>query len=329
MTAFLVAIDWGTTHFRLRLVDADRSDMVAEVATDEGTASLANARTMPERGKAFREVVQRALDALGDALRQCAKPPPVLVSGMASSSIGWQELPYGDVPWSLDGRDMITRELDPVRSQAGTHRVILLSGVRTRDDVLRGEETQLLGLFQLPRFGPLSQRCVVVLPGTHSKHLHVADGALADFRTFMTGELFDIMSCQSILRHSVGAVESNALGPNSKDAFLAGVRIAAELPLASALFRVRTNQLLHGSSSEESRSRLSGILIGGELGSLYGALGENVPIVLCATQPLVVAYRWAAVELGLGDRLQEVPKADFERLSALGQACVARRLSVL
>jgi len=252
---------------------------------------------------------------------------PIVISGMASSSIGWQELPYAQTPWRLDGSNAVARELTPLEWSGGRHRVLLLSGLRTATDVMRGEETQLLGLFQMEGMRPLTGRCTVVLPGTHSKHVYVKQGSIVDFRTYLTGELFEVLGRHSILRHSV-ASDADATSHKSKS-FVEGVELARQVPLSAALFRVRTRQILEGRKPADNRAFMSGILIGGELAELSRAAHMSQPIVLCAAGSLAEAYRGAASVLELTDRLIQVSDAEAERIAALGQACVTRRLGLL
>ena len=64
---------------------------------------------------------------------------------------------------------------------------------------MRGEETQIAGvLCQQKAFSG-----VLCLPGTHSKLALSEKGQVLSFRTFMTGEIFSLLSKQSVLRHSV------------------------------------------------------------------------------------------------------------------------------
>ena len=70
---------------------------------------------------------------------------------------------------------------------------------RDRPDVMRGEETQLAGIASLH-----GADLLVCMPGTHCKWVRIADGAVAEFQTWMTGELFSVLSAHSILRHALG-----------------------------------------------------------------------------------------------------------------------------
>jgi 2-dehydro-3-deoxygalactonokinase len=291
-----VACDWGTTAFRLRLVDGR---VRRELKSDEGTAKLAAAGG--DRPSAFRAVLEAGLKKL-------KAPPsaPVVISGMASSTIGWKELPYAKVPFALDGRDAVVEKIAP--------RVYLVSGLRTGTEVLRGEETEAIGLVSLlGRDMPFE--AVFVLPGTHSKHLDVNPGGIADFRTFMTGELFDVLSRQSVLRHS-----TDPAAPLDRAAFLEGVEESTKRPITGALFRVRTRHVLEKKSVPSNTSFLSGLLIGTEMGTLRGS---DVAIVLAAGKALRASYTAAAEALGLGPRLRAV---DSDGLSVLGQTVMLRKI---
>src|SRR6185295_12638523 len=149
-----VGCDWGTSNFRLRLVDGK---VRRELKTDEGTAKLAAAGG--DRAAAFKATLAAGLEKL-----KAPKNIPVVISGMASSSIGWKELPYAKAPFALDGRTAVWEKVEP--------HVYLISGLRTDTEILRGEETEAVGLVaSLGRDMPFE--AVLVLPGTHSKHLDV------------------------------------------------------------------------------------------------------------------------------------------------------------
>lgn len=303
-----LSCDWGTTRFRLRVADGFR--LGPGITSDEGAAALA-ARSKPEdRPAAFRDALARGIRVLcrRTGLRENL---PVVISGMAGSSIGWKELPYARLPFRLDGRDTVWEEVAP--------RVFLVSGLRDREDVLRGEETQALGAAALDGSWADGE-AVLVLPGTHSKHLRVRRRRVLGFRTFMTGELFDVVGRASVLRHSVD-VEA----PWRKRDFGEGVRRGAREPLSVALFRVRARQLLRGTGSGANAWFLSGVLVGAEMAALSEA-GRHVRIIVAAEGRLGTAYRAAAEALGLSRRLTVLPPPRAARLTAAGQAVLFERI---
>ncbi len=318
MPSIFVNCDWGTSRFRLRAIHATPWQLLSEYRSDDGTASIAAHHPATERPRAFEAILAAGLTPLAAEPGQTLAGAPILVSGMASSSIGWRELPYATLPQPINGAGLVWRELPPVRSVLGEHRVLLISGIRGDADILRGEETELIGIFASPGFTSLTADCLVIKPGTHSKHLRVRDGHLVDFQTYMTGELFAVLSEHSVLQHSVGEVAASSGDPAFEADFLTGVETGCRFALAAALFRVRTRQVLDSLPASANRAFLSGVLIGAELSGVRHTKG--VPIVLAATEPMATSYRRALEHLGLGNRLNAIPSEQVELLSARGQA---------
>jgi len=131
---------------------------------------------------------------------------------MIGSRQGWVEAPYVDCPASLTALSDHLVEV-PLGSLA------IVPGVATRDaaglpDVMRGEETQLLGAVGADESGVLA-----VLPGTHSKWARVEHGRIVDFTTFMTGELYAVLIDHSML----GRIAGHEPGRLSREAFSQGV----------------------------------------------------------------------------------------------------------
>jgi 2-dehydro-3-deoxygalactonokinase len=325
MPLAIVNCDWGTSRLRLRTVRLDRWQVTAEFRSLDGVASLAESYAPADRPRAYRSLLLEGLRPLITDQPELLAAAPILISGMASSSIGWHELPYAGVPLPVDGSGLTWHDLEPLESTLGLHRVVLVSGACSDVDVMRGEETELVGLFTLPQAQGLADSTLVIKPGTHSKHLLVRDGRLVSFQTFMTGELFDVLARHSILQHSVSKPDAeHAVADDA--ALRAGVRATSALPLGAALFRVRTRQLLDHALPGENREFLSGVLLGAELGYLT-ASHDQTPLVLCASMPLFVPYRAALEELGLAGRLTLISPEETELLSARGQAAVWSRIA--
>lgn len=294
----IISCDWGTSSCRVRLIDAaggvlssfEGGSGIAAVFADWQQSGLATSA----RVGFYQAVLQAAISRLGVDLRGV----PVVLSGMASSSIGMMELPYHPLPFLVSGEDLRPFELPA--SAAFPHTLLLVPGVRSSDDVMRGEETQLIGC------GVSLGLCI--FPGTHSKHIVVDVGYAVAFSTFMTGEFFGLLSRQSILSASV------AVGDGSDEAFLAGVDAAGDSGLLHSAFSVRTNQLFGKFSASDNYQYLSGLLIGEELKGL-----AHQPVVLVAVPPLREAYALALQRLGF----MEVSEIDADKAVVDGH----RRLS--
>ncbi|MEM6740273.1 MAG: 2-dehydro-3-deoxygalactonokinase [Pseudomonadota bacterium] len=288
-----IGVDWGTSHLRAWLVDPEGA-LLGVHGSDAGMGTL--------RRDQFEGAL---LDLIGDVL-----PPrgavPVLCCGMAGSRQGWAEAAYLAVPCAPPNAGQATRVItaDPRLD------VRLLPGLKQGKpaDVMRGEETQIAGVLASdPGFGG-----VICLPGTHSKWAEVSAGEVISFRTFMTGELFALLSKASILRHTIGAAGWDA------DAFEAALSDGLSHParLGADLFTLRAEALLEGLAPEAARARLSGLLIGMELAAARPYwLGQAVTIV--GESGLAQAYAAALTAQGAAPRLLE---AEAVTLAGLARA---------
>ena len=218
---------------------------------------------------------------------------PILCCGMVGAKQGWMEAPYATVPYNL------MQESDSVKVICTDNRldVRILGGLKQNDpaDVMRGEETQIRGF--LSNFSNFDG--IICLPGTHTKWVQVSAGEVISFRTFMSGELFALMSEYSVLKHSV-----NSDGWNDQE-FNSAVSESISNPqkLFSDFFKLRADDLLNKVEKSVLRSKLSGYIIGTELaGAKPYWLGQN--IVILAKYDLSKVYK-AALE-GQGVFAQEV-----------------------
>ena len=224
--------------------------MLDERVSDDGMAQL--------QGDGFSSALSAICTDWPDA--------PVVACGMVGARQGWMEAPYDMAPCAPPG---VARAVRP----AGT-RVAILPGVAQASpaDVMRGEETQIAGLLAArPQFDG-----VVCLPGTHTKWVHVSAGEIVSFQTFMSGEIFALLAGQSVLRHSVAETGWNA------DAFETALGDALSRPAAVSahLFSLRAQSLLGPSDGAAARARLSGLLIGLELGATRPYwLGQEVVVI--------------------------------------------------
>ena len=261
-----IAVDWGTTHLRLWLMTAD-GQALQRIDSNKGMAGL--------RPDHFEPVL---IDALRDHLEP-GVTLPVVICGMAGSRQGWAEARYVSVPCKPPGIDQATH----VPTRDARIDVHILPGIKQDKpaDVMRGEETQIAGVMQIdPDFDG-----IVCLPGTHCKWAHISAGEVVSFRTFLTGEMFALLSKQSVLRHSVADDGWDG------DAFTDALDQAMSRPAAVAaeLFSLRAEALLTDLDPVTARSRLSGLLIGIELAAAKPYwLGQDVRIA--GAEKIATAY---------------------------------------
>jgi 2-dehydro-3-deoxygalactonokinase len=220
----------------------------------------------------FAGVIASAIDAIEDKINSSVDGIPVILSGMASSTLGMIDLPYKEMPFKTDGSDLKVEKVKA--SKDFEHDVFVISGVCSGVDVMRGEETQLVGSVE----GDLSAETVYIFPGTHSKHIKVKDGVARDFRTYMTGEIFSLLARNSTLSQSIADANHGALQLNAEN-FIEGVKDGADSNLLHHLFRVRSRFLLQKKAPSENRDYLSGLLIGNEVNELSQQKVEKIVIV--------------------------------------------------
>ena len=257
----LIAVDWGTSNLRAWRLDA-QGVIVDQRRSDQGLLHVSTAGG-PE---AFAQVLR---DVVGPWLGPHSQ---VLMAGMVGSRQGWVEAPYAATP---AGTAELAAALVAVPFDVPCR---LVPGVATRamgapaggastgaPDVMRGEETQLAGLPEGAEDTGLS-----ILPGTHSKWVWREHGRIVWFRTFMTGELFDLLVHHSILGRSMqGDTHDDA-------AFEQGLAAARQGGgLLEKFFAVRSRWLFGELSAQAQRSCLSGLLIGTECADGLAAVARE------------------------------------------------------
>jgi len=277
--ARLIALDWGTSSLRAYRLGAAGALLQAR-QRPWGILHL------PEGG------FPAALQGIAGDWIAAAPTLPLLASGMVGSAQGWAPVPYVDTP---SDAATLAAGLHPIDSGLGGH-LYVVPGVRhrgERPDVMRGEETQIVGaLAALPA---LAARSRLLLPGTHSKWVEVQTGRITAFRTYMSGELYAVLKEHSIL----GRPARETVAASDDTAFDRGVTAAqgAE-PLAALLFSARTLVLDGRLPAAHSLDYLSGLLIGDELRCALREHNHGVPMALIGEPALGARYRRALAVFG-------------------------------
>lgn len=274
MTPDWIAVDWGTSNLRAWAMGS--AGILATAQSEAGMSKLA-------RG-AFEAAL---LDLIAPWLGAGGRVTPVVACGMVGSRQGWHEAPYRAVPCTP--LDIAAMTPVPVADSRITLRIAPGLKQLRPADVMRGEETQIAGaLAVLPAFDG-----VFCLPGTHSKWAHISAGEVVSFQTFMTGELFALLSGHSVLRHSMPGEGWDDAG------FDQGLDEGCSHPqtLSSGLFTLRAQSLIAGLSPGAARARLSGLLIGAELAAAR-PYWQHRPIALIGAATLSAIYARALSRLG-------------------------------
>ena len=247
-----IGVDWGTSNMRAFIFGPDNEE-VAILHSDKGMGSL-----QPEQ---FEPIL---VELIEPHLKDVVSPISVICCGMVGAKQGWVEASYANVPCephSVSSTLAVTSEDQRIEVQ-------ILAGLcqNSPADVMRGEETQIAGfLLDNPEFDG-----TICLPGTHTKWVQMSAGEIVSFRTFMSGELFALLSQNSVLKHSVEGGEAadedfrddaaNWCETSFANAF--DDALTSPQNFAAKLFNIRAEGLLNGLTPHEARGRLSGLILG-------------------------------------------------------------------
>jgi 2-dehydro-3-deoxygalactonokinase len=266
----LIGVDWGTSSLRAFLIDTD-GQVIDDVSSPEGIMQVS--------GKTFEAVLDRLI---GPWRRQANFP--ILASGMITSRNGWVETPYAAMPL---GADDLARALVPYDIASG-YRVHFVTGALIEHaggpDVMRGEETQIIGASALGL-----NDGTFVLPGTHSKWVQVTDGQIVDFSTYMTGEIFAALKGHTILGTLMEGDDFN------EEAFEMGVAAGLDTKanLLNNLFHVRTLPLMDKIPKIATADYMSGMLVGTEVAAATRNIEDIGTITIVGRNDLSERYESA------------------------------------
>lgn len=263
-----IAVDWGSTQLRGWLI---RNGQCVETKQLPMGITRLNGRSPAD---VFAEHL---------APWRGAQVLPVLMAGMIGSDAGWQAVPYLDCPTAIDapGRQLC----------AVAEGVWIIPGLKIEQDgdfnVMRGEETQLLGAWQL-----MPAECYV-MPGTHCKWVQVQNGVVRQFATAMTGELHHLL-----LNHSLLGQQLPAQFPDEAS-FALGIEKGLNQPaLLSGLFSARAARVLGALAATSVSDYLSGLLIGAEVAT-FSERYRASRVVLVGEHSLNARYQQAMAARGL------------------------------
>lgn len=295
-----IGIDWGTTNLRAFAIN-ENEEIVGEGASDQGM------------GKLLPNEFEAALISLISPWLSSDKQVPVFACGMVGARQGWREAKYRRVPCKAVTDEDLT--IIPTRDKRIKVHVLAGLSQACPADIMRGEETQIAGFLSKSKKSFDS----ICLPGTHSKWVSVSKDQIIEFTTYMTGEMFDLLSSKSVIRHSVNTEEwINA-------AFLEAANNATRQPekVIESQFGLRAASLLNGTTPGVCRARLSGMLIGQELG-MAKRYWDGKSVALIGSHSTVPLYRQALNAQGCNVEIVDTRAATLAGLSLVAMETIGK-----
>ncbi|MBR6767449.1 MAG: 2-dehydro-3-deoxygalactonokinase [Clostridia bacterium] len=286
-------VDCGTTNLRVMLLDGENN----VVCTVRGEGGVKHTAIDGHNGKLrgmLRDCIQKALDQAGCRMEQIAE---CIAYGMITSNMGLLEIPHLAAPASKEDlrrgmREAVFEDIAPfpirfipgVRNFTGSVSLGNFSGM----DMMRGEETEAIGLFELLK---PKEDCVFVLPGSHNKFVMMdKNGSIQGCMTSISGELLDVITHGTILADSVGRSFVSAEAYDREMA-AAGALECAKSGIGRAAFGGRILQTLGAMEKEKIQSYLLGAVIATDVQALRAFSGgqEKKRIFVAGKAPLQTA----------------------------------------
>jgi len=290
----LLGIDWGTSNRRAYVLNA-QGELVRQVDDDAGILNV---------NGDFEGSLKTLLQTLD------IEQADVVMSGMVGSRNGWRQVPYLSTDRPLSSLGEALTEVDTLLEGV---RCRIVPGYRLIDehglpDVMRGEEAQVLGALQQ---GAASGW--FLLPGTHSKWVHVEEGKITHLITFMTGELYALMSQHGTLAKVMDVHQS------VPEAFAAGLKAARHGGFTHMAFSCRALVVTDMMPAEHTSSFLSGLLIGAELHEIKRKAGDGIAgqVQVIGSPALSARYLNALELLGISARAWDADQVYLAALRAL------------
>ncbi len=272
-----IGVDWGTSNFRAYLLSAD-GKIHNQKSGDKGLKDL--------KKEEFEDYL---LSHISPWLKDSHKP--VILCGMVGSQMGWHEVPYIDVENIMTELPKATYKI-PTKAQA--LEAYIISGACQKSpkpmDVMRGEETQIYGFLKQNR----EFSGYIILPGTHSKWVEVKEGEIASFKTFMTGEFYQIIKQYSLLSSMI--IDEDFAEKDFQKGLVQSMK--GDTSLTNDLFSLRATALLAPKNKYSVSSYLSGLLIGLEFARLKDK-SVKANIVIIGSPSLMEIYEKACLALGI------------------------------
>ncbi|MBL4786616.1 MAG: 2-dehydro-3-deoxygalactonokinase [Cohaesibacteraceae bacterium] len=244
-----IVVDWGRQDLRVWALNESQEVLFMKHSLD-GSSTLSTDEYEP-----------LLMKIIGRWLPPTVKQPlQIWISGTAGCKNGWQDAGYAKMPVRLDALPSRAVAVEVSDPRIEVH---ILPGLcqysHHTPDVMRGEETLLLGLWDIEAI----YSGLVLMPGEiNNKWIELHDGRAMLSRTHVTHELFEAICQHTSLRQSVDVDVVD-----DQDGFEEGLKAARDTESAalSNLYNIRARSLLYDVSTAWSTAYLRGLLIGSEI----------------------------------------------------------------
>ena len=278
----IILVDWGTTNLRAYLFNIKKNKVTKFYHSKYGITKIIFKND-------YLKILERILTKFNVDI-----DTPIFLAGMVGSKNGLIEIPYTKTPASIKHIS-----LNIIFKKMRNMKLFFIPGLSCQNrklfDVIRGEETIAIGAINIIK----DKNFFICCPGTHSKWINIKNNQIKLFETYLTGDLFSSISKSTILSKSLTKSEKF-----SKKFFLLGLEEIKKKSLSYMLFKVRTLNLFNQSNLTESKSFLSGLIIGEEIKNISKTIKRDKVYLISEEKLLkfyLIALKFYKIKYGVVD----------------------------
>jgi len=262
--ATYITIDGGTTNTRISLVE--------DLKVIDTLKFGVGARAGIDDKKILENTVKNGIiEILKNNKKTETDITRILASGMITSEFGLCQLDHITAPAGI--KELNEKMHEVILENISKIPFVFIRGVKTAcsvlsdADMMRGEETELMGISQ-------GGEGTYILPGSHSKIIRTdKDGRILTFSTMLTGEMAASLSANTILKDAVDFKNTKT----DEEYLLKGYEYCSEKGINEALFKVRILKNIFKENADRVYSFFMGIILCNEINFV---LKENPPKIV-------------------------------------------------
>lgn len=245
-----ITIDGGTTNTRISLCSGFR--VIETLAFNVGAKKSIDNKAI------LKDTIKNGIAEILKKNDYCENDiDVVLVCGMLTCEFGLLELEHICAPVGM--AELHNNIYKCNMKEICDIPFAFIRGVKTEcttienSDMMRGEETELMGVF--------SGDGVYLFPGSHTKIILTDNGKIVESKTMLTGEMISAIAKDTILSDAVKLHDFEIV----KEDLFSGFEYADKLGMSEALFKVRILKNIFHKTDRELYSFFMGVMVYNEV----------------------------------------------------------------
>lgn len=286
---FTITIDAGTTNTRVKLW---KGNVVIDQVSD--SVGVRDTAITGSKEKLSQVVKQCLFSVLNKHKITNYDDVIIVASGMITSNVGLCEIPHLVAP--VNRLQLAKGMVRKVLPEIIDHPIWFIPGVKNdvvnididnceMMDVMRGEEVEVFGVLSLLNLqGP----ALIILPGSHSKFVHISQcNEIVGCTTTLAGEFIDIITQQTILSSSLNHQFASSI---DGEYLIKGAELCQKVGVTRSCFSLRVLDLFNELTINQKANILLGIVLFSDLQAIKKSRALNcsndIKVVICGKRIL-------------------------------------------